>query len=365
MRHAAFAFALTLAPPAAAQEVREVPPNPAGYLAPLLDPGAAECLREVRTTRRDLPGGVAPAPAAPVQLRRLVLAVDASASMAGPIGGETRMEAARRAAADFLAGVPGDVEVALLVFGHRGSAREEGRAQSCRAAEVLVPPGSLGRVEAALGALRPVGWTPLAAAIAGAAALFEPDAPPGSQVLTVISDGVETCDGDPVAAARALQGGAARVVVNIVGLDIAEAERAALEAVAEAGGGRFWNTRSRAELARDLEEARLANTRRATQARIAAARDTTEARLSAARAVTQARICIARTRTNETVRLSRQALADRLPEETARQARAQLDRRHAALGAALDAYVAAGEGAPESRLAEIDRELEAALAPPR
>lgn len=81
--------------------------------------------------------------------------------------------------------------------------------------------------------LRPAGWTPLAAAITAASSQ------PGPRgVVYVVSDGIETCGGDPVAAAQRAH--AAQVVVNVVGFGIADrAEEAALRAVAAAGGGRY------------------------------------------------------------------------------------------------------------------------------
>jgi len=59
------------------------------------------------------------------------------------------------------------------------------------------------------------------------------------QAVYVVSDGNDTCDGDPIAAARALHGGETAAVVNVIGFDWAAADRAELMAVAKAGGGMF------------------------------------------------------------------------------------------------------------------------------
>lgn len=167
----------------------------------------------------------------------VMVAVDSSGSMAARSpGGATRMAEAARAVSDFAARLPPDARVGLAAFGQAGSNRAGDKAASCRApVEVLAPMAdhAAAPLAAAAARLRPAGWTPLAAAIRTTAAQV------GAQgVVYVISDGVETCGGDPVQAARGAK--ARAVVVNVIGFGVtAPAETAALQAVAAAGGGRY------------------------------------------------------------------------------------------------------------------------------
>ena len=188
---------------------------------------------------------------------QVVMAVDASGSMAGRVGGETKMAAAKDAARSFLSGLPERVSVGLIAFGHEGTNDDAGKARSCRAVELLYPVGAAerGRIEAALGEFDATGWTPLAAAIRTAGASFV-DGPEGQRVVYVVSDGEETCDGDPVAAARALHEGDVQAIVNIIGFDLEPADRAQLREVASAGGGSFVEVSSGDELRRRAAEAR-------------------------------------------------------------------------------------------------------------
>ncbi len=174
-------------------------------------------------------------------LRRLVIALDGSGSMAGSVGGTRKIDAAHSAARAFLATVPEDVEVGLIAFGHRGNNQESGRAESCAGVEVVSPiaGGNRANVTAAIDQVSATGWTPLAAAIEAAGVALPVADGVGEQVVYIVSDGKETCGGDPVAAARALQEGPVRAVVNIIGFDLAEEDRAQLAAVAAAGGGVF------------------------------------------------------------------------------------------------------------------------------
>lgn len=188
-----------------------------------------------------------------VAARRVVVAIDASGSMAGRAGAGSKMQAAKDAAAAFVAGLPADVEVGLVAFGHAGSNREADRAASCAAVDTVLAPGA-GRdgVRAALAGFDATGWTPLAAAIARAGADLGIAADGGLQAVYVVSDGEDTCGGDPVAAARALHEGGTRAIVEVIGFDLAEADRAQLRAVADAGGGSFTEVRG-AEPRRLLE----------------------------------------------------------------------------------------------------------------
>lgn len=200
------------------------------------------------------------ATAAPVPLRRLVVAFDASGSMAGALGGDTKMAAARQAVDALLDDLPDDVTASLVAFGHRGTNDDAGRAASCAGVETLVPAtDNTTALKAAVQALEPAGWTPLADALAAAGTQLAPSDAAGEQVVYVVSDGEETCGGDPVEQARALHDGDIRAVVNILGLDLPADERAQLEAVAQAGGGLFTPITTQNELAREIEERRRWN----------------------------------------------------------------------------------------------------------
>lgn len=169
-------------------------------------------------------------------LPAVIVAVDSSGSMAArsPSGG-TRMAEAARAVSSFAGRLPSNTRVGLVTFGQAGSNREADRARSCQApvATLLAPTATSTGMSEAVGRLRPVGWTPLAAAIAAASTQSGPRG-----VVYIVSDGIETCGGDPVAAAQRAH--AARVVINIVGFGIADQrDAAALRAVAAAGGGRY------------------------------------------------------------------------------------------------------------------------------
>jgi len=187
--------------------------------------------------------------------KKAIVAIDASGSMAGRVGGERKMDAAKAAVNTFLSKVPEDAEVGLLAFGHEGSNDEKGKALSCKGVELISPLGPVNpaKLSDALKQVKATGWTPLAAAITKAGASFTAASGEGEQVVFVVSDGLETCGGDPVAAAKALHESNVKAVVNIIGFNIPQKDRQALKAVADAGGGAFSEAANRKELEEKLK----------------------------------------------------------------------------------------------------------------
>ena len=185
--------------------------------------------------------------------------LDASGSMAGDAGdGRTKMEAARQALIDYVTVSPTFADLGLLVYGHRGDNSDAGRPESCAGIEPFAEIGAL-TPDAVAGIVEPIaatGWTPIAASLEAAGPLVQAaadaDAAEGvdgaANRVVLISDGLETCDGDPVAAAAALAEAGLGVVVDVIGFDLAEADRAALAEVAEVTGGRYTDAATGAAL---------------------------------------------------------------------------------------------------------------------
>ena len=184
------------------------------------------------------------------------LLLDASGSMAAAASTGTRMDEAKAAVKDFAGQLPGGSTVSLRVYGHEGSNDDSGKAESCAASEVVFEGASSDHdgLSDAMEEVAPVGWTPLATAIEDA----QGDIPAGAtdSIVYVVTDGLETCGGDPVAAAQSLAGADVRPVVNVVGFQTGDADQAALAAIADAGGGEFTAAGSGAELDAYWEEER-------------------------------------------------------------------------------------------------------------
>jgi Mg-chelatase subunit ChlD len=179
----------------------------------------------------------------------LELVLDTSGSMRKRLGRERRIDVAKEVLARLVTerldpGTP----VALRVF------RSERR--SCES-DLAVPLGPLERTTmaatiAALDAERTV-RTPLAAAIAAVASDLA--AVEGPRIVVVVSDGRESCGGDPEAAVQTLVDAGFDVSVNVVGLGLDRKARRQIGRLAEIGNGTYYDARDADGLAAALRRA--------------------------------------------------------------------------------------------------------------
>jgi hypothetical protein len=187
-----------------------------------------------------------------------LLMLDSSGSMAGSAGGVTKMIAAKRSIARYVTGLPTAIKLGFLVFGHKGSNTKAGKPESCRGIDVLEPIGRLSfrNVDNILGRFEPTGWTPIAASLNEARREFQGRQGDRNRII-LVTDGIETCGGDPVAAARRLHGAGIEVVIDVVGFDIpSETDARALRRIAEVTGGRYRDARTAADLQRYFDQLR-------------------------------------------------------------------------------------------------------------
>jgi Ca-activated chloride channel family protein len=192
----------------------------------------------------------------------VVILLDDSGSMAGKVPGGVKLDLAKKAVKEFAAKFPEGANVSLRVYGHKGTNQPKDKALSCQSSEVIYSSSRYeeGRLQQALNGLKPGGWTPLAKAIQDAQRdLVSRGGEGATNIVYVVSDGVETCGGDPVAAAQALHASNIQAVVNIIGFDVDDAGQRALKAVSDAGGGTFATVDNQTELeeAFDAEYNRL------------------------------------------------------------------------------------------------------------
>ena len=203
------------------------------------------------------PGGVnVPEGELPKQVNVEIL-LDASGSMAGRVSGGVKMDLAKKAIHDFVSKLPEGAQVALRVYGHKGSNQQKDKELSCKSTEVVYPLGAYDEssFQKSLDKFRPTGWTPLAAAIEQAKSdLSGKTGEKVENIIYVVSDGIETCGGDPVKAAKELHQSEIQAIVNIIGFDVDNEGQRALKKVAEAGGGKYTTVNTGEDLRKHLEE---------------------------------------------------------------------------------------------------------------
>ena len=177
-----------------------------------------------------------------------VIVYDASNSMWGQIEGEAKVTIARRVLSDLVRDWDASEPLGLVAYGHR-------REGDCSDIETVVAPGPIDRdlLLARIEGISPTGKTPLTAAVRHAAEELRYRDAPANVIL--ISDGLETCDADPCAAASELNETGINFTAHVIGFDVGDADQAQLACIAENTGGRFFAARDAAGLQAALFEA--------------------------------------------------------------------------------------------------------------
>lgn len=184
--------------------------------------------------------------------RTVLLILDASGSMNAKLpNSETRIAVAQRAIKGVAGFIPAQAQLSLRIYGAQSPAREK----NCRDTHAAVPFGPAnaagGLITTAVDAAKAQGYTPIAYSLEQAANDFPADAK--ERVIVLVSDGKETCQGDPVVAAKALA--TKGITVHTVGFVVDTAARGQLQAIARITGGTYFDAPVGPELPDTLKQA--------------------------------------------------------------------------------------------------------------
>jgi Ca-activated chloride channel family protein len=135
---------------------------------------------------------------------RILFIFDASNSMAGIWEGEVKIDIARRILIEMVDSLENveNLEMALRIYGHQSPVPP----QDCSDTKLEVPfgPNNASRIRQKLRFITPKGTTPIAHSLELAAGDF-PSCSRCRNIIILITDGVEACDGDPCEVSRGLQ----------------------------------------------------------------------------------------------------------------------------------------------------------------
>ena len=183
--------------------------------------------------------------------KNVELILDASNSMWGQIQGEAKISIAKNVLEQIINGLPVEMNVGLRLYGHRYPLNDR---RACQDTELKIPIGPIDKSSLIdiINKIQPRGKTPLVYSVLQAGNDFQ-DIKNGSIIL--ITDGIESCDGDINSIASALKKLGIELKVHIVGFDIKEAEaRAELEAIAKSTEGVYLDAKDSQELLSSLEQ---------------------------------------------------------------------------------------------------------------
>lgn len=165
------------------------------------------------------------------EFTRVLFLLDGSGSMKETWNGRTKFEIARELleeAIDSIAGENKPVEFGLRVFGHQ-SPRELKNCEDSRL-EVSFGRDNADQVRESLSRIDPKGYTPIAYSLFLAANDF-PAGKDAINVIILITDGQESCSGDPCASSEALRNRRVSLRPYIIGLGLEGEEQAGFDCV--------------------------------------------------------------------------------------------------------------------------------------
>ncbi|MFZ1469322.1 MAG: VWA domain-containing protein [Paracoccaceae bacterium] len=177
-----------------------------------------------------------------------IIVLDGSGSMWGQIDGRPKLEIAREALAEVLAGLPADTEIGLMAYGHRTKG-------DCADIELIVPPaaGTAQAITDAANAMQFLGKTPLSDAVRKAAEDLRSTEEKATVIL--ITDGIETCNADPCALGTELEASGVDFTAHVVGFGLTKDEGKAVACLAENTGGKYIEAKDTSSLVEALKTA--------------------------------------------------------------------------------------------------------------
>jgi Ca-activated chloride channel family protein len=184
--------------------------------------------------------------------------LDASGSMKQMTGGKSQIDAAKESMAAVLKDFPEAAQVGLRVYAHREN--QSDKAKSCLDTELMAPlkAGGAQSIVSALSAIQPKGYTPISYSLEQARNDFS-GSRESQKTIILLSDGEETCGGDPAATVEKLLADGFKFTLNVIGFNVDSKTRAQLEAAALAGGGQYYGAKDANELGRALSDATKAS----------------------------------------------------------------------------------------------------------
>lgn len=179
---------------------------------------------------------------------RILFVLDASGSMKAEMNGQSRMDIAKKVLSDLVDSLKVNplVEIGLRVYGHQYDSKLKNCTDS--KLEANFAQGNHQQIIQKLNAIEPKGTTPIAYSLEKAAGDFPRDFG-YRNVIILITDGIESCDGDPCSTSLALQKKNVFLRPFVIGLGVEEKLSRYFDCM-----GKFYNANTINDFHRYLRE---------------------------------------------------------------------------------------------------------------
>ena len=144
----------------------------------------------------------------------LLVILDGSNSMWGQIDGKAKMATAQETLGKLMSDLPADTKLGFMAYGHT-------KEKDCNDVELL---SALGKdkpemINTLIHTIQPKGKTPIANALKKSKDAFKGHEGQNNNIL-LVSDGIESCDGDPCAVAKELKDAGLDVSAHVIGFGV-------------------------------------------------------------------------------------------------------------------------------------------------
>ncbi|WP_445669224.1 VWA domain-containing protein [Margalitia sp. FSL K6-0131] len=182
--------------------------------------------------------------------------LDASGSMAEIIDGKSKMDIAKESILSFVSELPKQARVGLRVYGHKGSGADSDKSLSCGSSEIVYSMSNYSDqpFKQALNKFSPKGWTPTGLALNEAKKDLEKfNGENNTNIVYLVSDGISTCNDDPIGAAKDLYDSNVSPIINVIGFDVDSKGQNELKQIANATKGIYETVKNQGELQKQLD----------------------------------------------------------------------------------------------------------------
>ncbi len=176
-----------------------------------------------------------------IQGGNTIFIFDASGSMWGQVEGTAKIQIAKEVLTGLIQDLPEGINAGLVAYGHR-------KKGDCNDVEELVPLGVLNKEKMIkkIHAINPKGKTPITLSVQKTAEKLKTVGEETTIIL--VSDGKETCTGDPCELVKQLKASGIKFTMYVIGFDVTKEEKVQLECMATAGGGLYYEAKNAGEL---------------------------------------------------------------------------------------------------------------------
>lgn len=194
------------------------------------------------------PSTPVPADVSVTSAPKIIFVFDASGSMWAKVGSEEKIVSAKRVLKNAVANLPDDAHVGLIAYGHRSKS-------DCVDIETIVPLGPIDKagISSSIDALDPKGKTPITDSLRKAIAEVKAMNLDETVKIVLISDGLETCAGDPCKLVKEAREAGVKITAHVIGFDTGKLTVDQLECIAQAGGGSYLSAEDADQLGTALE----------------------------------------------------------------------------------------------------------------